>query len=628
MTQRSIGVRSREGAGKTGGPFLESGHMVTTTSDKPADIAPTPTAGGARRVGGFTTLVSALEFAAEGPTGFNFHDARGRLERAATYSDIAAAAVARGRKLAGLGLERNARIGLLAEANFDFVTLFFGCHYAGLLPVPLPSAIRLGGESAWEQQLARLLAGCGASAAFSSAANFSVIEQAAKAANVRFAGTPEWLDGQGAEGALNPLTETDYGYLQFSSGSTRTPMGVAATQLALGANCTGLARDGAGAREGDRVVSWLPLYHDMGLVGCLLSPMAAQLSVDFLSPDSFARRPLLWLELISRNRGTIATSPTFGYALCTRRAERQGETNFDLSSWRVAGLGGEMIREDVLEAFAERFARDGFDAHAFGPSYGLAEASLTVSFTPPGSGFRVDPVDLDILESERVARTPKINGHPVRQRNFVRCGRPIPGHEVEIRGDDGAVLGDRAVGQVWVHGPSIMTEYFNQPEATARVLSGRWLNTGDLGYMVEGELVITGRSKDLILVNGRNIWPEDIEWAVEQMAEVRNRATAAFSIALEDGLEAPIILVESGLSDPAEREARARAVHAAIQERLGVDCGVVLVPPRSLPYTSSGKLSRSKAKDFYLSGKFSSDVREAAAAGVVAQSAASVGLAA
>lgn len=603
--------------------------MVRTSSDIAAAGAPTPTHGGARRVGGFSTQIEALEFAAQGATGFNFHDARGRLERAATYSEIAATAVARGRKLAGLGLERNARIGLLAEANFDFVTLFFACHYAGLLPVPLPSAVRLGGESAWEQQLARLLVGCGASAAFSSAVNYPVIRQAAADAGVRISGTPDFVDSLDRIGPLNPLQSHEYGYLQFSSGSTRTPMGVAATQAALGANCTGLARDGAGAREGDRVVSWLPLYHDMGLVGCLLSPMAAQLSVDYLSPDSFARRPLLWLELITRNRGTIATSPTFGYALCTRRADRQGETNFDLSSWRVAGLGGEMIREDVLESFAARFAKDGFARSSFVPSYGLAEASLTVSFTPPGTGFRVDSVDLDILESQRVARTPKINGHPIRQRNFVRCGRPIPGHDVEIRGPDGQALPDRSVGAVFVRGPSIMTEYFNQPEATARVLTeDRWLNTGDLGYMVDGELVITGRSKDLILVNGRNIWPEDIEWAVEQLSEVRNRATAAFSITLEDGVEAPIILVESGLSDPMEREARSRAVHAAIQERLGVECGVVLVPPRALPYTSSGKLSRSKAKQMFLSGRFASDVQEAAASGVMAHSAASVGLAA
>jgi fatty-acyl-CoA synthase len=603
--------------------------MVKTTSDIAAGGAPTPTDGGARRVGGFTTQVAALEFAARGATGFNFHDARGRLERAAPYSEIAAAAVARGRKLAGLGLERKARIGLLAEANFDFVTLFFACHYAGLLPVPLPSAVRLGGESAWEQQLARLLAGCGASAAFSSATNYSVIQQAAGHAGVPISGTPDFVDALDRDGPLDPLTADDYGYLQFSSGSTRTPMGVAATQAALGANCTGLARDGAGAREGDRVVSWLPLYHDMGLVGCLLSPMAAQLSVDFMSPDTFARRPLLWLEMITRNKGTIATSPTFGYALCTRRADRQGETNFDLSSWRVAGLGGEMIREDVLQAFATRFAKDGFARSAFVPSYGLAEASLTVSFTPPGTGFRSDAVDLELLESQRIARTPKINGHPIRQRNFVRCGRPIPGHDVEIRDTDGRVLPDRSVGAVFVRGPSIMTEYFGQPEATARVLTGDgWLNTGDLGYMVDGELVITGRSKDLILINGRNIWPEDIEWAVEQLTEVRNRATAAFSITLEDGAEAPIILVESGLSDAAEREARSRAVHAAIQERLGVDCGIVLVPPRSLPYTSSGKLSRSKAKQLFLSGRFSSDVREAAASGVMASSAASVGLAA
>ncbi len=604
--------------------------MVTTSSDSTAAASVTPTAGGARRVGGFSTLLEALEFAAEGPTGFNFHDARGRLVRAATYADIAEAAQARGRKLAGLGLPRNARVGLLAEANFDFITLFFACHYAGLLPVPLPSAIRLGGESAWEQQLARLLTGCEASAAFASEANLGVIQKAAADAGVPVSGAPDFVDALDREGPLAPLRSDEYGYLQFSSGSTRTPMGVAATQLALSANCTGLARDGAGAREGDRVVSWLPLYHDMGLVGCMLSPMAAQLSADYLSPDAFARRPLLWLELISRNKGTIATSPTFGYALCTRRADRAGEkTSFDLSSWRVAGLGGEMIRADVLEAFAARFARNGFDAGAFVPSYGLAEASLTVSFTPPGSGFRADPVDLEALESERVARTPRINGHPVRQRLFVRCGRPIPEHHVEIRGPEGERLADREVGQVFVSGPSIMTEYFNQPEATKRVLTGdRWLNTGDLGYMIDGDLVITGRSKDLILVNGRNIWPEDIEWAVEQLRDVRNRATAAFSITLEDGTEAPIILVESGLTDPAEREARARAVHAAIQERLGVDCGVVLAPPRSLPYTSSGKLSRSRAKQFYLSGKFSADVREAEAAGVVAHSAASAGLAA
>jgi fatty-acyl-CoA synthase len=329
-----------------------------------------------------------------------------------------------------------------------------------------------------------------------------------------------------------------------------------------------------------------------------------QVTVDYISTPSFARRPALWLKLMSDNRSTIAYSPSFGYDLAARRTNG-GAASLDLSAWRVAGIGGDMVRADVLEFFAEHMAPAGFDPRAFVPSYGMAESTLAVTFGDLDTPVRVDVIDRAHSKlSRRAVPVAADQEHaPERTRSFVVCGRPLPGHEVVVRDHQGRTLGEREIGHVLVRGPSLMAGYFDNPEATEAVMDpDGFMDTGDMGYLLDGEIVITGRAKDLILHNGRNIWPQDIEWAVEQIEPLRSGDVAAFALEGTDGAEEVVVLVQCRLAREAEMEELRRQAAAAVHRSAGVECEIVLVPPRSLPFTSSGKLSRAAAKSRFLSG--------------------------
>jgi fatty-acyl-CoA synthase len=306
---------------------------------------------------------------------------------------------------------------------------------------------------------------------------------------------------------------------------------------------------------------------------------------------------------MSRNQASLCFSPTFGYDLCSRRAEGKIDHGFDLTSWRAAGVGGDMIRPHVLERFGEVFASYGFRSSAFLPSYGMAEATLAVSFSPLDQGVTVDVVDRHRLTEDHLA-SPATNGSAENRRSFVVCGTPLPDHTVEIRDPYGEPLPERRIGEIFVKGPNIASGYLNDPEATAEVFHDGWLKTGDLGYFVDGALAITGRSKDLIIINGRNIWPQDLEWAVEQLPGLRPSDVAAFSINETTDDAAVVLLIQCRPRDP---EARAQLVHAAkakVLEASSLECKVVLVAPHSLPVTSSGKLSRARAKRNYRAGLY------------------------
>jgi fatty-acyl-CoA synthase len=392
----------------------------------------------------------------------------------------------------------------------------------------------------------------------------------------------------------------DICYLQYSSGSTRFPHGVAVTHASLLNNLAGHS-EGMHIGGEDRCVSWLPWYHDMGLVGCFLSPIANQVSADYLKTEDFARRPLAWLDMISRNPGTtLSYSPTFGYDICARRISSQSHVGdrFDLSRWRVAGNGADMIRPDVMQGFVNAFAGAGFKASAFLPSYGLAEATLAVTIMPPGEGIRVE-----LVEEERLSGTPRDLSRPARYRAIVNCGKAVKDMVLEVRGEKGVALPDHHIGKVWCKGPSVMHSYFRDPASTADCLVDGWLDTGDMGYLVDGYLFIVGRAKDMIIINGKNHWPQDIEWAVEQLPGFHQGDIAAFSVETESGEEVPAVLVHCRVSDPEERIKLHDQIRDKVRSITGMNCVIELVPPRTLPRTSSGKLSRAKAKKLYLSGE-------------------------
>ena len=563
-------------------------------------MTPTPTAPERPfHLDGFATLTEALDFAAKGPTGVNIYGLRGELIAPIPYADLRARAQALATRLMAAGLKPLDRVGLVAETDADFVVAFFACQYARLTPAPLPLPAPLGGREAYVEQITRMLTSAQAAAVFGSEALLPWLKEAAGAAGTRIAMQISDLPEASAADLPAPSPD-DPCYVQFSSGSTRNPTGVLCTHRALMANAMAITKFGLKVVPEDRALSWLPLYHDMGLVGFILSPLVAQMTVDLLPTGAFVRRPLLWLDLISKNKATISYSPTFGYELCARRGDGTRE-GLDLTAWRVAGCGGDMVRPGPLLGFAERFAAAGFTDKAFVASYGMAEATLALTMAPLEQGLRFDTVDVDRMERDGLVQP----GTGARTRAFVRCGSVLPAHELEVRDAKGARAAEGRVGKVFVRGPSLMREYFGEPDATARVLgSDGWLDTGDLGYLIDGEIVPTGRAKDLILLNGRNVWPQDLEWSAESEVErLRSGDVAAFSVDNDAG-EQLVVLVQARGSDPEVRKALVSDVAAVLRARHGVEARVELVGAHALPQTSSGKLSRSKAKLLFMAGAF------------------------
>jgi fatty-acyl-CoA synthase len=578
---------------------LERNPSVTT------DLAPagaTPTLDDLpRRLADFGTIGDALDYAARGRRGLNFHDARGTLTASYPYAQLREEALVAARRFVAVGIKPGDRIALVAETGREFAAAFFGAVYAGAWPVPLPLPTSFGGRDAYVDQLSVQLKSCDP-ALFLYPAELADFGKAA--ADAAGAASRSWETLESIEPATSELPKAnpqDIAYLQYSSGSTRFPHGVAVTHHSLLDN---LRAHGIGlqVKDTDRCISWLPWYHDMGLVGCFLSPMSLQMSVDYLKTEDFARRPLAWLDMITRNPGTsVSYSPTFGYDICSRRMSSQtrAEDRFDLSRWRIAGNGADMIRPDVMQAFVDGFDAAGFKASAFCPSYGLAEATLAVSLMPPGEGIRLELVE----ETELSGGTPD-KRRPKRYRAIVNCGRPVTGMEIEIRDSEGRLLPDRAIGKVFVRGASIMHSYFRDEESTSAALSGdNWLDTGDMGYMSKGYIFIVGRAKDMIIINGRNHWPQDIEWAVEQLPGFKAGDIAAFAITGPSGEETPAVLVHCRVSGAEERGRLRDEIRERVRAITGIMPVVELVPPRTLPRTSSGKLSRVKARSLYLSGE-------------------------
>lgn len=560
-----------------------------------------------QKLGGFETLLEGLEYAARGETGFNFYSPRGTLQYVLPYKDLLERAKEVAGKLGSLNLKRGERVGIIAVTSPEFMAVFFACQYVGLVPCPIPCSMNIGGKGAYIARLKGMMESAKVSVVFSPDDAFDVAEEASFQANVLSCMTFAELDElPSSDAELAPFDRDDVAYIQYSSGSTSRPKGVLISQKSIMANAKGILRDGLQLTKDDRAFSWLPLYHDMGLVGFCLAPLMGQISVDYLATTAFARRPLLWLKIMSDNGCTISYSPTFGYDLAARRVKATAAAEFDLSSWRVAGIGGDMVRQDVLNTFSDAFGVSGFNARSFVPSYGMAEATLAVTFAPLDEPFVVDYIDMTQVKTARRAvpvEAPEAGCDCENVRAFVACGSPMHNHKVDIRDDAGNLLGPRDIGHVFIKGPSLMSGYYLNDDATRETLqSDGWMATGDMGYMMDGQLVITGRSKDLILHNGRNIWPQDIEWAVERLDGLRSGDAAAFGLENDAGDEQVAVLVQCRLGDETQREEFRRTISIVVHQYSGVECDVVLVPPRSLPFTSSGKLSRAGAKALLVSG--------------------------
>lgn len=560
------------------------------------------------RLGTFDTVCEALDYAATGQSGVNFYTSEGRLTRRLTYRELKASALDVAGRMAA-HFPRGARIGLIAETSPEFVIAFMACQYAGMVPAPLSLPAAFGGRQTYEWQVSSMARTAGLSAIFAPPALHEILQSATTDQEI------DLFDLSGSnlpDETAQPVAHgpDDLSYIQFSSGSTSQPKGIVATQASLSANCKAIIQEGLQVRDGDRAVSWLPLYHDMGLVGFFIAPLYSQLSIDFLSPTDFARRPGTWLKLISANKGTLSYSPSFGYELCVRRY--RGEA-LDLASWRAAGIGGDMVRADALDLFSETFAASGFRKTAFVASYGLAESTLAVSFAPLDTGLNTDRVDVARMQaSERAVPASDLTREGA-DRWFVSCGKPLPSAELKIVGADGQILGLRQVGRILIRSASLAMGYFRADQELQPLTDeDGWLDTGDLGYWLGEEIVVTGRSKDMILSNGRNIWPQDIEWVAQKVGGRTVARSAAFEIREKDDASRIVLLVECRAQEPDVREALTRDIAAAARSMAGAAVSVELVSIKTLPVTSSGKLSRAAARAAYTSGSINQTVGEAA----------------
>ncbi|HEU4412068.1 MAG TPA: fatty acyl-AMP ligase [Polyangiaceae bacterium] len=554
------------------------------------------------------TIGEALEEAAkraEPTRGYTFVRDEGQAEPFFSFAGVERASGRYGGALQALGLRRGDRVALVLPESDEFIFTFLGALRAGLVPVPMYPPLGLGQLAGYLDNAKHIVGRSGARALVTTS-NIKRLLGTVEAACPTLRSVVAVEAIRSAREALRPakVGPDDVAFLQFTSGSTSRPKGVMLTHANIAANVRAICREGLGLREGDVGVSWLPLYHDMGLIGFVLAPLYERIPVALLSPFAFLRRPALWLRALGRHRGTVSYGPNFAYALCVKRVRPRELEGIDLSAWRVAGCGAEPVRAETLRAFEEAFSPFGFSPKAFVASYGLAESTLAAAFSPVGQGARVDVVHGPTLWQDGMAR-PVSRDHDEAV-ELVRCGRPFEGHQIAAFAEDDAEserpLPERVVGELRLKGPSTMRGYFDDRDLSASAMAGGWLRTGDLGYVADGEVVPCGRSKEVIIVNGRNFYPHDIEWFSGQVEGVRKGNIAAFGVDGPAGdRERVVVVFETPLMGERERVVLAGRVRSAVQEGLGLTVDdAVAVAPGVLPKTSSGKLQRLLARRLYL----------------------------
>ena len=499
----------------------------------------------------------------------------------------------------GLGLGLGSHIAILGPTSRRLVTALQATWLLGGCAVMLPLPMRLGSldEFAVQTRVRVRNADCAAVLVDPDFAPFFVAEKGDPPIVVL---DDVLLSPTGADAFEKPTVAREaLAILQFTSGSTSAPKGVMLPHNEVCANLDAISLGVELDRDTDVAVSWLPLYHDMGLIGLLLTPMTTGASLVLSGPQDFLGSPSRWMRWISQHRGSLTAGPNFSYVLAARALHR--EEQLDLSSLRMSLNGAEPVDPATVTAWLDAGARHGLRPGAAFPAFGMAELTLAGSFPPVGRGLVTDTVDLAALETERFAApsTPGAAG----ARSFVKLGRAVDGLELRIVDpEDGRPLIEREVGELEIRGTSVTPGYYKRPDATAAAFHDGWLRTGDLAYVVDGELVVCGRKKDVIIVGGRNVWPEDIERAVADIAGVRPGNVIAFGVRGRNEKEEVIVVCETK-ADSSEFDTIRAAVGRRVREAIGLPAHeVVLIAASSMPKTSSGKLQRSECKQQYLAG--------------------------
>lgn len=548
------------------------------------------------------TLLDILRAAAPSPHGVRFV-AGDETTRFYRYQEI----LDRALRMAGWYRERGIRDGdtvaLVLPTGIGFFDAFFGAIALGAVPVPMYPPIRLGRLDEYHERSAQMLAGCGASLLVTERRIHRVLGRTVERyLPPKGVATLEQIALHDFDPIVASPSGTDgLAFIQFSSGTTALPKPIALTHEQVVANVDAIMEQILVAYPEDSEFqhcgcSWLPLYHDMGLVGCVFVSMNRPRDLVLIPPEQFVARPAIWMRALSTWEGTISPAPNFAYSLCVDRVRDEELEGVDLSKWCVAMNGAEPVTPRVLEAFVERFAAFGLRPESLTPVYGLGEASLAVTFSALLEPWSWSSFDRDELADRAMARVVDAGGV-----DLVSLGPPLPGFDIEIR-DGEHSLGEGALGDVWIRGPSLMGGYLGLDELNAKVFDGEWLDTGDRGFLYRGELYLFGRSKDTIVLRGRNYAAQDVEHALDGMSGIRPGGLAAIG-RLEDDGEHLWILAETLLSDSDERAALTDRIQSAVFERCSLACRVELLERGTLPRTSSGKVGRARARELVESGQ-------------------------
>jgi len=519
-------------------------------------------------------------------------------EEVITYQDLLKASLRVAQGLREHGLREGETVAIMQPTHPGFFYIFFGTLLAGGVPVPIYPPFRAHMIEAYAKTEAHILksAQVRVLVTFTQAEKLSYLLQGFVPSLKVVTTVDELLKSSETKKPFH-ANKNHFAFIQYTSGSTSNPKGVLLAHRNLMANIEAYGK-GIQIKPDDVAVSWLPLYHDLGLIGMWLGSLYHGIPLILMTPFTFLNRPERWLWAIHYHRGTLSGAPNFAYELCVRKIDPSLIEGLDLSSWRMAANGAEKIYPRTLRQFADKFAPYGFKRSALFPVYGLAESTVGLTLPPVDREFKVDTVARKAFEEERLAKA----GSDENTLEFVSCGMAIEGHDIRIVDDKGKVLPERHVGNLQFTGPSNMQGYYNNPTATAAVYHDGWIDTGDLAYIADKELYITGRHKDLIIKAGRNLYPAEIEELVGNVPGVRQGCVTAFGVTDHArGTEQLIVVAETRETDKNKRASIRGSIKDTISAALDlVPDRVVLVAPKTVPKTSSGKLQRAACKQLYL----------------------------
>lgn len=529
-----------------------------------------------------------------------YFQAENNKEEVITYGDLLHRALKAAQTLKNLGLQENDTIAIMLPTDPGFFYAFFGVLLAGCIPVPIYPPFRMHMLEAYAKTEAKILCNAEIRAliTFPKAEKLSQILKSFVPSLKRVLTLADLLQAKETNETFQAQAN-HFALIQYTSGSTSDPKGVLLSHANLLTNIRGYG-EAVKIKPEDVTVSWLPLYHDMGLIGMWLGSLYYGIPLVLLTPFCFLNRPERWLWAIHRHRGTLSGGPNFGYDLCIKKIEPALIEGLDLSSWRVAANGAEKVYPHTLEDFSKKFGPYGFKRKAFLPVYGLAESTVALTIPPITRSFRLDYVDRKKFDEAQIADP--VNENSKSALTFVSCGKAIKDHEVRIVDEQDTPLKERRVGFLQFKGPSSMQAYYNNPKATQQSLHDGWFDSGDLAYIADEEIFITGRSKDLIIKAGRNLYPAEIEELVGKLKGVRQGCVTAFSVSnTSRGTEKLIILAETKEKNKEKRRHIKDTIQEAISDTLDIAPDqIILLGPHIIPKTSSGKLQRAAAKKMFL----------------------------